>query len=226
MVEAEAEPQKRTANEIYTLQRFLFMTLDPVHVGAGGYRLGRVDMTIAREPGTNLPKIPGTSLAGAARSYAAMRYGRPEAAGQHAGLQKTAGTNDRYECPILYTFGTTSDSGGGQAGSVSIGDARIVLFPVTSVEGPVWVSTPEILKDAGFTIAGNESPPTDEQIVTSLQQNVSATPPAGQQNPGASDDHINLGWLMFKAQRGLTVTPKKTLEEEWPLISGRIALVT
>jgi CRISPR-associated protein Cmr4 len=67
---------------MYTLQRFVLMTLDPVHVGTGGYRLGRVDLSIAREPGTNLPKIPGTSLAGAARSYAAMRYEKPQCAGQ------------------------------------------------------------------------------------------------------------------------------------------------
>ena len=46
--------------------------LDPVHVGAGGYRLGRVDMTIVRESATGIPKIPGTSLAGALRSYAEM----------------------------------------------------------------------------------------------------------------------------------------------------------
>jgi CRISPR-associated protein Cmr4 len=48
--------------KLYTHQRFAFMTLDPVHIGTGGYRLGRVDNTIVREPGTNLPKIPGTSL--------------------------------------------------------------------------------------------------------------------------------------------------------------------
>ena len=42
--------------------KLYFKTLEPVHVGAGGYRLGRVDKTICREPGTNLPKIPGTSL--------------------------------------------------------------------------------------------------------------------------------------------------------------------
>jgi len=59
---------------MYTQQRLVLMTLDPVHIGTGGYRLGRVDLSIAREPGTNLPKIPGTSLAGAARSYAAMCY--------------------------------------------------------------------------------------------------------------------------------------------------------
>ena len=68
MSEATATKKK----ELYEHRRFVFMTLDPVHIGAGGYRLGRVDNTITREPGTNLPKIPGTSLAGAARSYAAI----------------------------------------------------------------------------------------------------------------------------------------------------------
>ncbi|MGH2581700.1 MAG: RAMP superfamily CRISPR-associated protein [Blastocatellia bacterium] len=49
----------------YAQHRYLLMTLDPTHIGAGGYRLGRVDNSIIREPGTNLPKIPGTSLSGA-----------------------------------------------------------------------------------------------------------------------------------------------------------------
>ena len=48
--------------ERYRYQRYLLMTLDPVHPGAGGYRLGRVDNSIAREPGTRWPKIPGSSL--------------------------------------------------------------------------------------------------------------------------------------------------------------------
>ena len=59
---------------MYTLQRYVLMTLDPVHIGTGGYRLGRVDNSIVREPGTNLPKVPGTSLSGAIRQYAAYRY--------------------------------------------------------------------------------------------------------------------------------------------------------
>ena len=60
----------------FSLNRCLFMTVDPVHIGTGGYRLGRVDAAIAREPGTKLPKIPGTSLHGAARHYAAYRYNK------------------------------------------------------------------------------------------------------------------------------------------------------
>jgi len=60
------------------------LALDPIHVGTGGMRLGRVDLSIVREPGTNLPKIPGTSLAGAARAYAAMQVNGkfPGCAGQ------------------------------------------------------------------------------------------------------------------------------------------------
>lgn len=66
----------------YERLQFLFMTTDPVHIGTGGYRLGRVDNSIVREPGTRIPKIPGTSLHGAARSYAAQLYGTPEAPGK------------------------------------------------------------------------------------------------------------------------------------------------
>src|SRR5437879_4401946 len=138
------DTQPARAQSLYTLQRLLFMALDPVHIGTGGYRLGRVDMTIVREPGTNVPKIPGTSLAGAARSYAAMYYGKPDAAGQH---KKVRG--DKKVCPIIYTFGTATDtsSAGGsteglnQAGTISLGDAHILFFPVNSMVGPVWVST-------------------------------------------------------------------------------------
>ncbi|RME07324.1 MAG: type III-B CRISPR module RAMP protein Cmr4, partial [Bacteroidetes bacterium] len=56
---------------IWSKHRYLLVTLDPVHIGTGGYRLGRVDNSIVREPGTRIPKIPGTSLHGAIRSYAA-----------------------------------------------------------------------------------------------------------------------------------------------------------
>src|SRR5437660_5139633 len=102
------DTQPASVQSLYTQQRFLFMTLDPVHIGAGGYRLGRVDMTIAREPGTNLPKIPGTSLAGAARSYAAMRYGKPDVAGQQKRFKDEV--TKGAQCPIIYTFGTATDT--------------------------------------------------------------------------------------------------------------------
>src|SRR5690554_590110 len=76
------EGMRRHEMAIYRRQRYLLMTTDPVHIGTGGYRLGRVDQSIVREPGTGVPKIPGTTLHGAARSYAAQLYETPEAAGQ------------------------------------------------------------------------------------------------------------------------------------------------
>ncbi|HEY4036887.1 MAG TPA: RAMP superfamily CRISPR-associated protein, partial [Ktedonobacteraceae bacterium] len=194
------------SRDLYTQKRYFFIALDPIHIGAGGYRLGRVDMTIAREPGTDLPKIPGTSLAGATRSYAAMRYGKLEAAGQHKNLKK----EQKVGCPIIYTFGTATDTsnsgtpseGPTQAGTVSIGDARILFFPVRSMAGPLWVSTKDILEEAWgascLTLPKNneqeEVEPDDERIVTTLVK---------------QDTPLNLGWLLFKATSGLEIKPPK-----------------
>ena len=127
--------------------RFIIMTVDPVHIGTGGMRLGRVDNAIVREPGTNLPKIPGTALHGVIRGYAARRFGKPQCAGKGGGGNKHCG---RPTCPICYTFGSIQGEAGSFSGVVSIYDARILLFPVYSMVGPVWVTTPEILTDAGF----------------------------------------------------------------------------
>jgi len=207
--------------DLYTQQRYFFIALDPIHIGAGGYRLGRVDMTIAREPGTDLPKIPGTSLAGATRSYAAMRYGKPEAAGQHKKFK-----GDKAACPIIYTFGTATDTstnseGPTQAGTVSIGDARILFFPVRSMAGPLWVSTKEILEEAwgasSLTFPKNdeqkEVKPDCESIVTTLAK---------------QDTPLNLGWLLFQAVSGLMIKPPERVEQtpEWKAVKGCIALVT
>jgi CRISPR-associated protein Cmr4 len=196
-------------NKLYTHQRFVFMTLDPVHIGTGGYRLGRVDNTIVREPGTNLPKIPGTSLAGAVRSYAAMRYGKPEATGRH--LKQS--NEQKKDCPIVYTFGTATETGGGQRGKISIGDAQILFFPVHSIAGPVWVSTKEILEEAGFQ-SKNADNVNDETAFTSLTE---------------ERDNLNLGWLLLKIKNGLNVIPpdKNIIsKKEWKAISSGIVLVS
>jgi len=208
-----------TARALYTQQRLLFMTLDPVHVGAGGYRLGRVDMTIAREPGTDLPKIPGTSLAGATRSYAAMRYGKPDAAGQHKNFK-----GNKSSCPIIYTFGTATDTNNSdgaksgssnQAGTISIGDAHILFFPVSSMAGPVWVSTEDRVREAwglSSVTLPQSAELSDERVVTNLNWN----------------KELNLGWLLFQTTPGLTITPPESVVgiPDWKAIAGRIVLVS
>lgn len=187
----------------YAHQRYLLMTLDPVHPGAGSYRLGRVDNSIAREPGTRLPKIPGSSLHGAARAYAAYRCETPNCAGQ-------GGHCGKPNCAICYTFGhITGDRM--YSGVVNIFDAHLLLFPVHSVVGPVWVSTQERLVEAGFEVSG--APEKAEQVCLTW-------PHSGR---------LNLGWLMLDvADKQAAVTAPGNWQDEkgWQAVSGRIVLVS
>lgn len=178
-------------------ESYLLMTLDPVHIGTGGYRLGRVDLSIVREPGTRLPKIPGTSLSGAIRQYAATRYDKRQCAGQknHCG-QPT--------CPICYTFGSVSGERS-FSGVASICDARLLLFPVYSMNGPVWVTSPSALEYCG--IPGY-----------SLGENKAKW-------SGISDkNYINLGWLMIEKEGDLSFDgfPQQIPEQ----VRQRIVLVS
>jgi CRISPR-associated protein Cmr4 len=155
--------------------RYYALALDPIHVGTGGMRLGRVDLSIVREPGTNIPKIPGTSLAGAARAYAAMQVNGkfPGCAGQggHCGL---------HDCSICVTFGFAKGSGASFQGLAQFSDARLIFFPVHSLAGPVWITCPAMLKDLGVT----EAEPSDKQVRVA----------GGVEHSGK----LNLGWLMLE----------------------------
>ena len=127
----------------YERRRYLFMTTDPVHVGTGGYRPGRVDLSIVREPGT---RVPGSrhQPAPAARAYSARIYESLARAGQGTNQEGRSGHCGRDDCPICYTFGYLSrktdqeDSTVGYSGVVNVFDARVLLFPVYSMAGLVW----------------------------------------------------------------------------------------
>jgi CRISPR-associated protein Cmr4 len=184
--------------------RILWMTLDPVHVGTGGYRLGRVDLTIAREPGTNLPKVPGTSLAGAARTYAAYVYGKVDCAGK--GGETGRGHCGLRDCPVCYTFGYLKGKQSYE-GTVALHDAHVLCAPVHSMAGPVWVASPGRLQEAGFTYAG-PSPGNG------------ATLGFGWKGP------INLGWILLQQVAGqATVSGAWDSEPAWQTVRGRLVLV-
>jgi CRISPR-associated protein Cmr4 len=167
-----------TPQSLYERRRYFAMALDPIHVGTGGYRLGRVDMSIVREPGTNLPKIPGTSLAGACRTFAAMQeHGKfPQCAGQ-------SGHCGDSECPICVTFGFVGDKQSFQ-GLAQLSDARLVLFPVHSLAGPVWVTCPDVLRDLG-ALNSSFMEPADGEVTASAPLRVG--------------NRLNLGWLMLNS---------------------------
>jgi CRISPR-associated protein Cmr4 len=135
-----------------TVRTYLAQTLDPIHVGTGEFRLGRVDNTIVREPGTGLPKIPGSSLAGVARAYTAIqnstasarRY--PKCAGK--GGEKGESHCGKADCPVCTAYGFAKPEASFQ-GLAQFSDARILFFPVSSAIGPLWVTSPSAVLDAG-----------------------------------------------------------------------------
>lgn len=192
------------------LNKYLLMTLDPVHIGTGGYRLGRVDNSIAREPGTKLPKIPGTSLNGAIRSYVAYVYEKVTCAGQ-------SGHCGKETCPICYTFGSVSGEGENQkarAGTVNIFDAQILFFPVWSMMGPVWITSKNILTRFGWSNANNIPSLKDEQFVSTFERK----------------DALNFGWLMLESankNEKISITPNGGSNyAEYEVIKDRIAVVS
>lgn len=190
------------------VRTYIALALDPIHVGAGGYRLGRVDNTIVREPGTNLPEIPGTSFSGAVRSYAAMRLNSRCAGTQGCGKET---------CPICYTFGSTPMEGEPETkksyqGTVRFSDGQVVLFPVHSMLGPVWLTTAGLLKET-FGIEG-AAPPDDETLRTTLD-----TTGVG--------NRLNLSWLLLSTGERLSLSSQDALWIGLPEdIRGRLAVVS
>jgi len=160
------------------------LALDPIHVGTGGTRLGRVDNTIVRDPVTKIPKIPGSSLAGVMRAYTAMAKGKyPNCAGlgqpEHGGAGGHCGQAD---CPVCTVFGFAKgkDSIGGFAGLAGFSDMHVLLFPVATQKGPHWVTSPGAMRFAGADI-----------FITNEN--------AAYQETG-SDHPLNLGWLLLPVE--------------------------
>ncbi len=170
------------------LQKTCFaISLDPLHVGAGGYRLGRVDNTIVRDPGTNLPKIPGSSISGVCRNYAIYGLDGPDKiknARDCALHDDPKVKNNCGQCIICQTFGFASGKDKkNQMGLLKFFDAMITAFPVATMCGPVWVSTPEILQGIGAKFDGQPAP---DSLLAAFDV------------PGHK---INLGWLYMSCQK-------------------------
>jgi CRISPR-associated protein Cmr4 len=162
------------------------MALDPIHVGTGGNRLGRVDNTIVRDPVTRIPKIPGSSLAGVTRAYAAMALDKyPDCAGQ-------GGHCGGHDCPICTVFGFAAKSGGGGfAGLAALSDMHVLLFPVATYLGAMWVTAPSALRQIKELRDHNFDFVKDSEIYGEIKD------AKGTQ----TNKPVNLGWLMFSPQQ-------------------------
>jgi CRISPR-associated protein Cmr4 len=96
--------------------RILYLfTRTPLHVGAGS-SVGAIDQPIQRERHTGFPIIPGSSLKGV--------------------LRDTAERDDEFKAHVDAIFGVQDN-----AGRVSIGEAKILAFPVRSAKGSFAFAT-------------------------------------------------------------------------------------
>lgn len=172
-------------NQSFADFRYAGLALDPIHVGTGGNRLGRVDQTIVRDPVTRVPKIPGSSLAGVLRAYAAMAKGKyPDCAGQGQPRPDGSGGHcGKPDCPICTVFGFARGNAGGFAGLAGFSDAHVLLFPVATREGPVWVTCPDALR--GLDLGGQPIQVEDDAIYRKSD----------------GDKPLNLGWLMLPVKK-------------------------
>jgi CRISPR-associated protein Cmr4 len=175
----------------FETKTYYALALDPVHVGAGGYRLGHVDNTILRDPPTGLPKIPGSSLSGVARAYLAMELDKLKCAG------KGGQTGDEHcgskNCEVCVTFGFSKGNAQKSLhGMAQFFDAQILFFPVQSLAGPVWLTSPSALQAAGANLT---SPIEDGKALTS----------PGLPVTWEGRKSISLGWLFLEANDSLQI---------------------
>ena len=188
--------------EPYRQRTYFALALDPIYVGTGGYRLGEVDLTIVREPGTNLPKIPGSSLAGSARAYTAMAKGKyrwedtdnngktvyRSCAGK--GGEEGAEHCGKIDCPVCVTYGfTIGPQNRSFHGLAQFYDMQVLFFPVHTMVGPVWVTSPGALEAAGYELPKDKEPPKGKvRIAKDLVEK-----PQNGRRWG-----LNLGWLFLE----------------------------
>jgi len=165
----------------FEIKTYYAIALDPIHVGAGGARLERVDLPIIREPGTNLPKIPGTSLSGPARAYTAMQTNRYSCAGRGGEGGENHCGSVAPACPVCVPYGFSKGSGNSMQGLAQFFDAQILFFPVASLTGTVWVTSPMALEGLGLN--------------SEFQDPNDAFYPLGEQLK--DKQKLNFGWLML-----------------------------
>lgn len=183
------------------VKKYLGISLDPVHIGAGGYRLGRVDNTIVRDPATDIPKIPGTSLAGVIREYSTIYLKETE---------RPVGKSVEEEIDNL--FGNPD-----RQGALRFYDAQIVLFPVSSIKGTIWITTKNLLSD---WLSGNK------ELIKKLGD---LTDGEALLLKGINAEKINLGWLLFDVvnrKKGINFDNEINLHYELKDKIKRVAVVS
>ncbi len=177
-------------------KKFSAVALDPVHIGTGGERLGRVDLSVVREPITKVPKIPGTTLSGAMKFFLDLKL-RDKNIKQDI-CASTRGSNRQHDwdqCPVCFSFGYTPqlDKNGSKTkinpqsaqGVLQFTDASLLAYPIPTITGPVWLTTKPRLKDILGLGDGIDAPGENWLM-----------PEGSVVNP-LTETRLNLGWVLL-----------------------------
>ncbi|SHF29116.1 CRISPR-associated protein, Cmr4 family [Marinitoga hydrogenitolerans DSM 16785] len=125
-------------------KEYILKSINPIHIGTGGVRLGRVDNTIIRKVHSEIPYIPGTALSGALRGYSAIKVEKASCGGANIDKENYKSLYCGHDdCPICQNFGYTL-YGKSKQGNLKINDAEIILFPVKTNYGIMYITTIEM----------------------------------------------------------------------------------
>lgn len=109
---------------------FLY-TETPLHPGTGA-SVGAVDLPIQRERHTHYPIIQASGVKGALRDLAYAIFGI------------SRGTKDER---IEVVFGPETERASEHGGALALTDARVLLFPVRSIQGVfTWITCPTVIE--------------------------------------------------------------------------------
>ena len=179
-----------------------FYTETSLHAGTGS-TVSAIDLPIQRERTTQFPNIQGSSIKGSLRSE----------------FQAATDDNNLVEA----AFGPATSSASDHAGAVTLGEARVVLFPVRSLLGVfAYVTSPFVINrlrrdaaNAGLDIRSLEVPgiENDQCLVTgdtvvSTSNSVILEEFAFESRAAGSADAL-AGWLAKHAM------PQNSTYEAW-----------
>ncbi len=127
-----------------TTKLMTIFTRTPLHVGAGS-SVGAVDQPVVRERHTRFPVIPGSSIKGVLADLWLEEGKDVEEVTEKSGEKRLVRIKDADAWNI---FGDNSNkSGEAYAGSLLVGEGKLLAFPVRSAKGCfAWLTCPLALK--------------------------------------------------------------------------------
>jgi len=203
----------------FTVKTYSAVALDPIHIGTGGQRLGRVDATVVREPVTNVPKIPGTSMSGAIKFFTDLslrdKKEKINICASTSGSDVINNKHDNSKCAVCVAFGHTTDGKDAQQGILQFTDAMLLAYPVNTLLGPVWITTKSRLKDQLDIGDGNDD--CDENFIKLN----------GSQINNPLGNRLNFGWAMLEQNRESTISVTDLIDKGIEIrYAGRFIIVS